>query len=717
MKNVWLDVDPGHDDALAIMLAVHCPDINLIGVSTTHGNAPSSHTALNAARCLYAFGAPTHIKVYPGAMNPLIQPAKHDPEIHGEDGLGGVEGLPRASEPAVSDRFVRVYDGQDDDEEGEIVRGLEGMAKEIKKVWRAGKGDKVTIVSSGPMTNIALFVSVYSDLIEKGAIEEFVFMGGGVGMGNRSAVAEYNILTDPHATQIVLNTPVKTTMIPINVTHTAIATYEIQHRLLTGLRPSTQPTPHILIPGSPYPPLPIAKTPLRHTLSTVINYFASSYKSVFGFHSGPPLHDALTIAYLQNPGLFKGTRYRVDVELNSGHCMGETVVDVWNYRNCSEESWGREGKNCFVVQELDVLRFFDLFLGHPPTLEDFGFYIVEPGQEHMLLGLYTSLLRLGEVKPLSLHRWRLEGTLVENIKREYERLPGGNHGGYYHWFLQNQHVLSEQRSEDRDKRNREQLDASVLRTWTFIGKPSSASIEEVRQWVRVLPHHHRQCFSLYHFLLSGHIPVPQDDLWVNFGFCACPLFHAEAELGRAYSQLIQSCNFDDFCTAYTSSSLFSLFQAHQIEMSPLSVATAGYDDPSIIDVLSGSPYRNKSVWNLKQYIAGKAIHGPDDMSVRPIPQVRTDYGFDKCSTEEEHKLLFDLYTKYFKQTRHTPLELHNACIQGRLFEFFVGMGFTLKPKKMAKRLLRNPYPLRVEGPSSGVAGMTVVDGVEAILML
>ncbi|KAF9448428.1 nucleoside hydrolase [Macrolepiota fuliginosa MF-IS2] len=347
MRNVWLDVDPGHDDAIALLLAVHCQEISIIGVSTTHGNAPSTHTALNAARCLHAYGASPHIKVFPGATKPLILPAKHDPEIHGEDGLGGVEGLPDAAHPAVLDRFVKEEYGEG------VVRALEGMAQAIRKLWKGGRGEKMTIVSTGPMTNIALFVSVYPDLMEQGAVEEFVFMGGGVGLGNRSAVAEYNVLTDPHATQVVLDAPVKTTMIPINVTHTAIATYEIQHRLLSGTHS----------PLSPNPPLPNPRTPLRHTLNTVITFFASTYKSVFGFHDGPPLHDALTIAYLQNPGLFKGRRYRVDVELSTGsHCTGETVVDIWDYKRCGEEMWGRDGKNCFVVQELDVPGFFDLFL-------------------------------------------------------------------------------------------------------------------------------------------------------------------------------------------------------------------------------------------------------------------------------------------------------------------------------------------------------------------
>jgi len=255
------------------------------------------------------------------------------------------------------------------------VGALEGMVKEIRRVWKGGKGDKVTVISSGPLTNIALFISVYSTIIEQGAIEEFVFMGGGVGLGNRSAVAEYNILTDrasvkiyaslhvhssiflAHAAQIVLNSPVKTTMIPINVSHEAIVTYEIQHRLLTGVNPSSKSTLGEPIPGSPYPSLPSSKTPLRHTLGTIINFFATSYKSVFGFHSGPPLHDALTVAYVQKPDLFQGKRYRVDVELNEGHCMGETVVDIWNYKGLNEESWGRGGKNCFVVQEVDVSIF------------------------------------------------------------------------------------------------------------------------------------------------------------------------------------------------------------------------------------------------------------------------------------------------------------------------------------------------------------------------
>ena len=120
-------------------------------------------------------------------MKPLLLPPKHDPEIHGSDGLGGVEGLPDASDPQVQAFFAL-------NEDGSHVRAIEGMARCIKETWKGGAGEKVTIVSSGPMTNIALFVSAFPDLLE--AVDEFVFMGGAIGAGNRSAVAEYNILTD-----------------------------------------------------------------------------------------------------------------------------------------------------------------------------------------------------------------------------------------------------------------------------------------------------------------------------------------------------------------------------------------------------------------------------------------------------------------------------------------------------------------------------------------
>jgi uridine nucleosidase len=156
-------------------------------VQQVHGNASVECTAVNAARCLRAFGAPESVKVYPGAVRPLIRPARHDPELHGKDGLGGVVGLPTADDPEVLGAFAKNVDG-------EVVRALDGISKYVREI--RGRGEKVSIISCGPMTNIALFVSVYPDLLD--GIEQFVFMGGGVGIGNRSAVAgKYLCLPTP----------------------------------------------------------------------------------------------------------------------------------------------------------------------------------------------------------------------------------------------------------------------------------------------------------------------------------------------------------------------------------------------------------------------------------------------------------------------------------------------------------------------------------------
>ena len=107
----------------------------------------------NAARCLHAFGAPEEIKVYPGAPKPLIRLLRHDPQIHGPDGLGGVEGLPSITHPEVAARIQK------------SVHAIHALADAIRNQWRDGEGHHVTVIATGPLTNIALFVSVYPGLI------------------------------------------------------------------------------------------------------------------------------------------------------------------------------------------------------------------------------------------------------------------------------------------------------------------------------------------------------------------------------------------------------------------------------------------------------------------------------------------------------------------------------------------------------------------------
>jgi uridine nucleosidase len=142
------------------------------------------------------------------------------------------------------------------------------------------------------------------------------------------------------AAQIVLDAPIPKVMIPLNVTHKAIVTDALHANLIN-------PNP------SAHTPTPVAGSRLRHTLSTIISFFKETYKSTFGFLDGPPLHDALTIAYVCRPDLFTRRRYRVDVELSGIHTTGQTVADVWEYLK-GDDTWGRTGKNCEVVTDLDV---------------------------------------------------------------------------------------------------------------------------------------------------------------------------------------------------------------------------------------------------------------------------------------------------------------------------------------------------------------------------
>ena len=143
-----------------------------------HGNTDAENTAVNAARCLYAFSAETSVKVFPGASKPLLRPARHDAEIHGVDGLGGVKDFPHSEQEEVQARLSKCEPK---------YKAIDAIARAIRDTWNGGAGSKVSIVATGPLTNIALFVSIYPELLD--GVEQIVFMGGGVGVGNRSAVA------------------------------------------------------------------------------------------------------------------------------------------------------------------------------------------------------------------------------------------------------------------------------------------------------------------------------------------------------------------------------------------------------------------------------------------------------------------------------------------------------------------------------------------------
>ena len=296
---IILDVDPGHDDAVAIMLACGAPEIELLGVTTVAGNVPLEKTTRNALRVLSLVGRPD-VPVAAGAAAPLVRPLRTAEDIHGESGLEGPE-IPDAS-------F------------GVAERG----ATELIADAVSGSPEPVTLVPVGPLTNVALFLREHPELKER--IARISLMGGSIGLGNTTPAAEFNVYVDPEAAREVFNSGLPITMSGLDVTHKAGAGPAQRERLRSLGR-------------------------VGLVAAELLEYFAATYEGVFGFDA-PPLHDAVAVAAVLEPALLETRPMRVDVECESELTRGETVCDFY----------GVTGKppNAEVGVGLDREGFFEL---------------------------------------------------------------------------------------------------------------------------------------------------------------------------------------------------------------------------------------------------------------------------------------------------------------------------------------------------------------------
>eukprot|EP00937_MAST-01D_sp_MAST-1D-sp2_P003578 g3578.t1 len=309
-QSLWLDCDPGHDDALAIILAGHDHRVRLLGISTVSGNQSVAKTTLNAAKVLVAAGLADAVRVTAGQAQPLLREAKHDAEIHGDSGLGGTDLLPADS--AIPEGLI--------DGDG---KGVIAMAEAI-----LASDTPVSVVATGALTNVALMLQLYPEAKPK--IREVAFMGGAMGAGNRGAVAEFNILCDPHAAQAVMDSGVKLVMVPLEVTHTALATPEVLREIEA------------------------LESKFGKLVVQLLTFFRDTYERVFGFKAGPPLHDPCAVAWVLEPALFETTLMRVDVECCSELSVGQTVCDIWGD--------SQKPKNVHVARTMDVPAFWRLML-------------------------------------------------------------------------------------------------------------------------------------------------------------------------------------------------------------------------------------------------------------------------------------------------------------------------------------------------------------------
>ncbi|KAJ6623180.1 hypothetical protein B0H10DRAFT_1909635 [Mycena sp. CBHHK59/15] len=370
------------------------------------------------------------------------------------------------------------------------------------------------------------------------------------------------------------------------------------------------------------------------------------------------------------------------------HCSGCKIATAWYCSNkCQRSHWVVHIFECNPKRAINLSDYLalavreNLFPDNVHTCEAFGFtreFSVE--NRSKLLGLYIGLIEHLEISHKKVYQWQKDGTLVENIKVAFSVLPEGSRSGYYPWFLKNQWVLDRTLPQPGDP-----VDEMMMRSWQYVHGPNARTDkhEDIAAEMSKWPDVRQECLLLCNLILSQLHPSPELEIWVNFGFCACQSEGSERELARVYTDLImhRKCTFEELYIVYDSSKLIVLFDSRGLRAQREKI-------PHLADVLGGSPRSFKSVWFLKQRVTR------DEEAQGPMSVV-VDYGFMNClRNEEETWRLKELYRQVFALPSSDLTKLHEACIQGRLYNYMGGLlKLKKKDQKLMKRLLKNPYPL------------------------
>jgi purine nucleosidase len=301
-RSVIMDCDPGHDDALAILLALGSPEeLDVLALTVVAGNVPLALTEKNA-RKICELAARSDLPVYAGCARPLVRELVTAEYVHGRSGLDG----PKLPEPQTPLAAAHAADA-------------------IIEMLRTHPPGTITLCPTGPLTNIALALRKAPEVAPR--IREIVLMGGAIGEGNITPAAEFNIYVDPHAAQAVFEAGVPLVMHGLDVTHQALVT-----------------PPRLEAIGR-------LDTPLSRTVVGLLEFY-NVYDQTRRGRAGAPLHDPCVIAYLLEPGLFRGRTCYVAIETRGEHTLGRTVVD-WSGRS-------PHPPNATVINEIDADRFFAL---------------------------------------------------------------------------------------------------------------------------------------------------------------------------------------------------------------------------------------------------------------------------------------------------------------------------------------------------------------------
>ncbi|MEX2122848.1 MAG: nucleoside hydrolase [Woeseia sp.] len=302
-RPVIIDCDPGQDDAVNLLLAMSSPDeLDILGITTVAGNVPLALTERNA-RLMCDIAGRRDIPVFAGCGRPLVRRLVTAEEVHGRTGIDGI-GI---SEPVTPLQPAHAVDF--------IVATLKSAADK-----------SVTLVPTGPLTNIAMAIVKDPSILSK--IREIVLMGGAMREGgNHSPSAEFNILVDPHAAQVVFECGRPIVAMGLDVTHQVLATRERVDRIRA------------------------LQNRAALAIASMLDFYSRHDTKKYGI-AGSPLHDPCTTAYLLSPAIFEGKHCNIEVEIHSELTMGHTAVDFWGVSGRRE--------NAVWIHAADADAFYDL---------------------------------------------------------------------------------------------------------------------------------------------------------------------------------------------------------------------------------------------------------------------------------------------------------------------------------------------------------------------
>ncbi len=301
MTRVLVDCDPGLDDALALLLVLASPELELRGVTAVAGNQTLDKTTENALKVLELAGR-GDVPVAAGADRPLAGELMVADDAHGESGLGDLE-LPSPSVGPVEQP------------------ALDFLAEQL-----AVSEEPMVVFALGPLTNLALLLTLHPDAAAR--IDRLVLMGGAVAEGNMTASAEFNIWIDPEAAHRVFGSGLDVTMVGLDVTNRAVLTRPDADRLHAG-------------------------GPVAKAAAALLDFYLGFYEEAYE-HGGAPIHDALAIAQVLRPELLTCLDRHVEIELE-GICRGRTVVDMRRRTSLPEP-------NAHVAMDVDVAAFRTLLV-------------------------------------------------------------------------------------------------------------------------------------------------------------------------------------------------------------------------------------------------------------------------------------------------------------------------------------------------------------------